>query len=174
VRDSSLLPSPVAFVVAAVVSAITCAAREAPADDTIKSPGDHPRYSVELEPHALIGFGTFGGAEGVGPGVRVSFPIVDNGFVSSINNSVAIGVGADFLLGGPNALVFPVVMQWNFFVAKQWSVFGEPGLAIFHSFASNTGVEPVLYAGGRYHFNEHVSLTMRIGYPAVSVGLSFW
>ena len=27
---------------------------------------------------------------------------------------------------------FPVVMQWNFFVAKRWSVFGEPGLYIYH------------------------------------------
>lgn len=144
------------------------------ADDTIKRPGDHPSYSVEIEPHVLAGFGRFAGGAGVGPGVRVSFPIVDNGFVSTINDSVAIGVGADGLLGGSGAVVFPVVMQWNFFVATKWSVFGEPGLAIFHSFAPDTGVEPVLYAGGRYHFSEHVSLTMRVGYPAFSIGLSFW
>jgi hypothetical protein len=144
------------------------------ADDTIKRPGDHPNYSVEVEPHVLAGFGRFAEGAGVGPGVRVSFPIVDNGFVGSINDSVAIGVGADALLGGGGAVVFPVVMQWNFFVASKWSVFGEPGLAIYHSFAAATGVEPVLYAGGRYHFSDHISLTMRVGYPALSIGLSFW
>ncbi len=167
-------PVRVAVIVATALSAVGGAERLAGADDTIKTPGDHPSYSVELEPHALVGFGRFADGVGIGPGLRVSFPIVDNGFVSSINDSVAIGVGADVLFGAPGAIVFPVVMQWNFFVARRWSVFGEPGLAIFHGFDSSTGVEPVLYAGGRYHFNEHVSLTMRVGYPAFSIGLSFW
>ena len=28
-------------------------------------------------------------------------------------------------------LVFPVVMQWNFWLSQNWSVFGEPGLVIY-------------------------------------------
>jgi hypothetical protein len=31
-----------------------------------------------------------------------------------------------------------------------------------------------LYAGGRYHFSDSVALTLRIGYPTLSVGVSFF
>jgi hypothetical protein len=77
-----------------------------------------------------------------------------------------------------NDIWFPVVMQWNFFLSRNWSVFGEPGLAL--RFESHDGpdrglkVEPFqLYVGGRYHFSENVTLTMRLGYPTFSVGVSF-
>lgn len=175
------------------------------ADDTIKHPGDHPHYSVEVEPHLLLGWGSAYGSTGIGIGGRVSIPIVQDGFIKTINNSVAISFGLDFVhysgcydYGfayngncGANYLFIPAVMQWNFFVAEHWSVFGEPGLYIYHGFfdtnycaslvgnrfncsePTTTGVGPAFYLGGRYHFSEHVALTMRIGYPSLSVGVSF-
>jgi hypothetical protein len=38
---------------------------------------------------------------------------------------------------------------------------------------NQTGIQPALYVGGRYHFSESVALTMRLGFPTVSVGVSF-
>src|SRR5471030_2885343 len=67
------------------------------ADDTIKHPGDHPHYSVEVEPHLILGWGSGYGTTGYGIGGRVSIPIVQDGFVKTINNSVAVGFGLDFL-----------------------------------------------------------------------------
>jgi hypothetical protein len=183
------------------------------ADDTIKHPGDHPHYSVELEPHLLLGWASnyyYGGGSGFGLGGRVSINLTHNGFVDSINNSVAIGLGLDWVhydapgcyyyynrgagcYGGVPAdfFQFPVVMQWNFYVAKRWSVFGEPGLYVWHgsygggacyngagvlvpcSF-SDTGVGPAFWVGGRFHFSETVALTMRLGYPdMLTFGVSF-
>jgi hypothetical protein len=182
-----------------VVLASLLAPSPALADDTIKHPGDHPQYSVEIEPHLDLGlFNGFYGATGIGVGGRFTIPIVDNGFVKTINNSVGIGFGADWLhysscfytgfVGGcsANYLIFPVVMQWNFFVAQSWSVFGEPGLAIYKGFynacdpafrdchePAGFGVLPAVYVGGRYYFSEHLALTMRVGYPTFSVGVSF-
>jgi hypothetical protein len=131
--------------------------------------------------------------------MRFSIPIVDNGFVPTINNSVAISFGLDWLHYGGcfyygdcsiDYINIPVVMQWNFFVARHWSVFGEPGLAIYHAFygdcpslpgtnfncvsPTETGVEPVLFIGGRYHFNDRTALTMRLGFPSFSIGVSFF
>jgi hypothetical protein len=176
---------------------------EARADDTIKHPGDHPRYNVEVEPHGLLGWDTgfYGSNGGFGIGARVSIPIVENGFIKTINNSVAISFGGDLVHYGArcgkgdrfdgydcsaNYLLLPVAMQWNFFVHQKWSVFGEPGLYIYHGFfdacdvngvacysPTATGIRPAFYVGGRYHFNEHIALTMRIGYPTFSVGVSF-
>lgn len=165
----------------------------AAADDTIKHPGDHPDYGVELEPHALLGFGDVyaGGAFGIGG--RASIPIVQNGFIQSINNSVAISFGLDVMFyqscyyhGSCSAtyIDLPVAMQWNFFVAQRWSVFGEPGLYLYHGFLPDcppgitcptaTGVYPAIYVGGRYYLSDSVSLTMRVGFPAFSFGASFF
>jgi hypothetical protein len=135
--------------------------------------GDHPRYVAELEPHAILGFGyPFDtGQNYLGLGFRASFHITD-GFVHSINDSIAIGVGLDFAPGTFGYVLVPVVMQWNFWLSTHWSVFGEPGLAFTN--APIRAIDPVFYAGGRFHFNEHIALTLRVGYPDISVGVSFF
>jgi hypothetical protein len=166
------------------------------ADETIKHPGDHPKYSVEIEPHVLFGIGNVYGPGGFGLGGRFSIPIVHNGFVPTINNSVAITFGLDWThfdwcwYHGPcsgDYIGFPVAMQWNFYVAQRWSVFGEPGVEIYHGFISDcpaaqncggrpvvTGIEPAIFVGGRYHLSDTTSLTMRIGFPTFSFGFSFF
>ncbi|HMI86375.1 MAG TPA: hypothetical protein VK550_19915 [Polyangiaceae bacterium] len=198
-------------VLSAAVVAVGLVARTARAEEMIiKRPGDHPAYSVEIEPHLTLAFFVpTAGSSGLGIGGRFTIPIVKNGFVSSINNSVGIGLGLDWIhyngcyryWGNPYAcanfetFVLPVVMQWNFFLSTHWSVFGEPGLAItVNSYGScvdfyvddrgrrvdcgpapnRLGVNPfVLFLGGRYHFNETTALTMRIGWPYASIGVSF-
>jgi hypothetical protein len=191
----------------AITSAtVLLAAPAASADDTIRHPGEHPPYFVEIEPHLDFAWGDWtsglGGGPGYGVGGRFSFSIVKNGFVPSINNSVAIGVGLDFLHFGCaegfdggrygcslNSLSFPVVLQWNFYVSRQWSVFGEPGLFLYHQFfdysgetcngagcpgVTATSILPALYVGARYHLNDRMSLTMRVGYPTITFGISFF
>jgi hypothetical protein len=188
-------------------------ARPAAAEESIiRHPGDHPNYAVEAEPHLAFAFLLpAAGSTGVGVGGRFTIPIVKNGFVPSINNSVGIGFGLDWLhyngcyagrLGfyrygycdNLNSFWVPVVLQWNFFLATHWSVFGEGGLGIvYHNFGSYNGcfdglnnpvpcdygspnrvsVEPVLQFGGRYHFSEAAALTLRIGWPYASIGISF-
>lgn len=138
---------------------------------TIDQPGLHTDYVFEAEPHALL--------EPFDPllpggGFRGTIELVDNGFIPSINNTVGIGFGADFT---PDTIRIPVVMQWNFFLSNRWSVFGEPGAAIIvHDTRDRdrNGIDHfAFYAGGRWHFSERVTLTMRLGKPAFSVGVSF-
>jgi len=138
---------------------------------------------------------------------RFTIPIVKNGFVPSINNSVGIGFGLDWLhyngcyyrsafapgfCDNLDSFWVPVVMQWNFFLGTHWSVFGEPGLSIvYQNFGNYYGcfdgvrsvpcaggpnhvsLEPVIFFGGRYHFSETAALTLRIGWPYASFGISF-
>lgn len=168
----------------------------------IKNPGQHADYSFEAEPHLLLDFwGVPGPGDGTGFGLgfRGSIPIVDNGFIKTINNSVAISFGVDWMRydvdnwcgrywkkrdvycgSDDNFNIFrlPVAMQWNFFLSENWSVFGEPGLALRINddhFDDNVDLDFVFFAGGRFHFNDRVSLTMRLGWPsALSVGVSFF
>ena len=189
---------------AGLALAFALVAPAAQADSTIRTPGDHPHYAIEVEPHGLLGFfGPWGSGLGFGAGLRLSIPVMQNGFIPKINNSVAITFGGDFMhydsgcyylnygCNGSNALYFPVALQWNFFVAQKWSVMGEVGAAPYYDFytdycgtlplsqqpycstPSHFSVAPVFNAGARYHFSEHVALTMRVGYPSISVGVSF-
>jgi hypothetical protein len=169
---------------------------------TIASPGAHPHYAVELEPHMLFGWDAQYAGDGFGLGGRVSIPVTHRGFVPSINNSVAIGLGLDWLHYGDcyyyygggaygcgaDFFQFPVVMQWNFYFSRHWSVFAEPGFYVYHgAFAANycggggppgcvypttTSADVAFWAGGRYQFTDKVALTMRIGYPTFSLGVS--
>ena len=74
--------------------------------------------------------------------------------------------------GSANFLFVPVVMQWNFWLHPKWSVFGEPGLALSHRSDGGFGLSPVLSVGGRFHIADSVALTLRLGYPTVSLGVS--
>jgi hypothetical protein len=158
-------------VAAAAAAALVLVPAAARGDEhsVIRSPGDHPSYIFEAEPHILLGYdGPFEPGGDVGVGFRGSFNIAD-GFVKSINDSVGVGFGFDF--AGNGRVLVPIVLQWNFWLSTHWSVFGEPGLA----FASpgRSDVVPAFFAGARLHFTDRIAMTIRVGYPDVSLGVSF-
>jgi hypothetical protein len=143
-------------------------------------------YTTELEPHLVLG---------------------PDGFIDGVNDSIAIGFGADFghysaaygLRGyrdqcrrfepGPagtsvctdvtstagtyNYLFLPVVMQWNFWFTDRWSAFGEPGMNLYYLGNHGFAAGPALYLGGRFRLSDRITLTARIGYPTLGIGVSF-
>lgn len=164
-------------------------------DDTIRRPGEHPDYHVDIEPHGVLGAGFYGwGWLGFGGGARFSIPLCKNCFVPKINNNVAVSFGADLAFYPfdniygytPWFLFLPVAMQWNFFVARKWSVAAEPGvtpwfgLYDYGRYCAGAGchdwaIWPSLSFVGRYHFSDGVALTMRLGFPEFfNIGVSFW
>ncbi len=142
-----------------------------------------------------------GRSTGYGGGFRSTIEVAPRGFIPRLNDSVGIGLGLDFARydserrgrctrfedgpngtrictevdGGRNAdyVILPLVMQWNFWLTRRWSVFGEPGM-FFHVADGDVGVNLVsLSGGGRWHFSKNATLTLRVGYPAVTLGVSF-
>ena len=153
---------------AAALLGLCCAARVAHADELlISDPGVHPDYFLEAEPHALLE--PFDKDPKFGVGFRGTIELIDNGFVQTINNTVGLGFGLDWVDG---RFTVPIVMQWNFWLSDNWSVFGEPGGAIRFG-KGDTKPVPVLMGGGRLHFSDYIALTLRAGYPSFSVGISF-
>lgn len=165
-------PWKASFVTAAFLFSCLGYSQLALADDlVIDEPGLHTPYRVELEPHALIE--PYYLPLLPGAGFRGTIELVDNGFIPTINNTVGLGFGADIT---PDTLRIPVVLQWNFFLSNRFSVFGEPGAAIV-VYDNNRAPSAIDYfaffAGGRWHFSERATLTMRLGSPALSLGVSF-
>jgi hypothetical protein len=182
-----------------------------PAAAQIKQPGSHPRYGFELEPHLTVewdGGPSYYGREGVGLGLRASIPLFHNGPIDKINNNMAISFGLDWVHFSydrartcrefrdfycddfdANAFWLPVTLQWNFFVHKRISVFGEVGLAIVHEnyswarpcaggfceYRDSATHFPrfVFYPGARFMLSDSIGITVRLGYPHLTAGVSF-
>ncbi len=76
---------------------------------------------------------------------------------------------------GADHLYLPVVMQWNFWLHRKWSVFGEPGVGLHLAEFDDVDFDPfILFLGGRFHPTENIAITARIGYPTFSIGASFF
>jgi hypothetical protein len=179
------------FAATAVVLGLTL---DAEAALVIKQPNAHPVYRAELEPHGNIilwhryyGYGRyyrgrryrdFGDPE-FGGGFRATIELGDPAFVPSINNTVGITFGIDVmncLYCVRNFSFFsPIGLQWNFFLTEKWSVFADLGFLLrTDGFFYHTYPDFFFMAGGRFHFNDDIALTMRVGYPWISVGVSFF
>ncbi len=194
-----------------VMLSLPAAAR---AQNIIRQPGNHADYSVEIEPHLAFQWADrLGSSDGFGPGVRFNIPFMHNGPISSINNNMGITFGLDLTFGdgGPHwcygrydrkdwlngencnvtELWLPVAMQWNFYLTKVISVFGEPGFAIAHrrwnynwyceggggplcerKYTTND-LELILAGGGRFMFTDKIGATIRIGFPMITAGINF-
>ncbi len=188
-RPSKLLWLAAAFAALSAVSAPQMAAAQRGSVD-ISRPftGQRP---FQLDVHG--GFTWYG--LGMASGVRFGIPILNNGFVPSINNAVYINFGIDTYYvrwGDPNCgpgrhcygfgLGFPVALHWEFYFNEHWSAFAEIGAQFFldpwffngHGFDVHDGGYWFLAAvGGSFHVTDWFLLTVRVGTPYASFGLTF-
>jgi hypothetical protein len=153
-------------------------------------------YPIEIEPHFSFGAENVYGATGFGAGLRVSVPVVAGYLGRGVPQNLAVSFGGDILNYqncyyaddcGANYLMLPVAAQWNVFVARRVSLFGEAGAFVYKGFfngcgpgdgpgcnaPSDFGVLPTLAVGARFHLADNVSFTARIGYPTMTLGVSF-
>jgi len=164
----------------------------------VDRPGAHDRYTAEVEPHLVL---QHTDDDGIGLGIRASFPIIENGPIRTINNSLALGIGLDWShwddeCPGPfddcdgNDFWIPMVVQWNFFFSDLISAFPEIGLGLEYEewdddylecgrsdWCDDDGdidVELVLWLGVRFHLAREVALTVRLGTPSILIGASFF
>ncbi|UJR79248.1 hypothetical protein [Sandaracinus amylolyticus] len=177
------------------VATLASAAPAARADHRIDQPftGTRP---FQLEFHgglAWYGFGFAGGA-------RFGIPILHNGFVPSIDNAVYINFGGDFYFvddwgcyrndpGDPCAgheyrfaMGFPVALHWEFYFSDTWSAFAELGFQVYLppslfyrgyvDYGDHVGAWVIAAVGGSLHLGDVVSLTLRVGNPYISFGVT--
>jgi hypothetical protein len=152
-------------------------------------------YPLEIEPHLTFGPENVYGVSGFGAGLRLGVPVAF-GHLGSVPQNLAISFGADvlhydncFYRGdcGANYLVVPVAAQWNVFVARPVSVFGEGGVYLYKGWFAgcgpgdgpgcspppDLGLLPTVAVGARFHLGPSAALTLRLGYPTTTLGVSF-
>lgn len=207
-----LSKSALRFVLCCAVLATLFFPAASQAQAIIKQPGNHANYTLEIEPHLAFQWASrFGSGDGFGGGARVNIPFMHNGPIPSINNNMGISFGLDITFGdgGPGwcynrydrnlwrddcsvtEVWLPVAMQWNFYLTKVISVFGEPGFAIAHrrwdydwycngntgaycdQHRSDTDLEFIFAGGGRFMFSDKIGATVRIGFPMITAGINF-
>lgn len=132
---------------------------------------------------------------GFATGMRFGIPVMNNGFIPSINNAVYINFGFDFYwtrwrcrgdrcndwdYGAGFGL--PVTLHWEFYFHDNWSAFVELGFQFFfhprfwheNRFDAHDGGYWFVGAiGGSFHINQHVALTLRLGTPYAAFGVTF-
>lgn len=134
----------------------------------------------------LGGVGYWGG--GLAFGGRVGIPILHNGFIKSVNNSVQIVVGADVLYSrwryrydyGRFGFHIPVLLNWAFYFSKEFEAFVELGPALTF-FPRYRDYEPQFrhaygfFSGGigaRFFVSDKVGIVFRAGTPTLSLGMT--
>lgn len=151
-------------------------------------------YPIEVEPHFAFGADNVYGSSGFGAGVRLGVPVAV-GHIGRAPQNLAISFGGDLLhydncyygdFCSANYLLVPAALQWNVAVARPVSVFLEGGAFLYKgwfdrcgsgnpgcSAPSDFGLLPTIALGGRVHLGDDVALTLRVGYPATTLGVSF-
>jgi hypothetical protein len=173
-----------------IASAQTLEARVETRPERLDEPSLYP---IEIEPHFTFGAENVYGATGFGAGLRVGIPLAA-GHLGDIPQNVAISFGGDLLhydncyygtFCSANYLMVPVAAQWNVFVARRVSLFAEGGVFVYKgwfdecggnpgcSAPSDFGLLPTIAIGGRVHLGRDVALTLRLGYPTSTLGVSF-
>lgn len=179
-KKSGLIGAALLLTAVAVTSFPATASAESSGSVSIRQPGgDRP---LQLDVHG--GFSHWG--IGAAAGARFGIPIVQNGFVRSINNAVYINFGADFywVKEGNSyfpAVGIPVTLHWEFYFTERWSAFAELGVNVYlhpNLFRGNgwdwsPGHWVLGAVGGRFFINDSITLTLRLGNPYSSFGVSF-
>lgn len=178
------------FVVVALAFASMAHADEVVEDTPESSSGtriDRPftgERDVQMEVYAGVGW--YG--PGLGVGLRVNIPVLDNGFVDEINNAIFITFGAELYYARYTdsgqkergvGFGIPFGMMWAFYFSDRWSAFFELGLSIYFppawiggdDFVDDAGGWVLAGVGGRWHFSQRGALTVRLGTPSTSVGI---
>lgn len=136
-------------------------------------------------PEVHVGLGWEGE---LGFGARVDIPIVPRGLSDDVHDELALSPGGELYFdggdGGDVDIAGVFAVQWNLYLAPEWSVFPELGLALIfsdHDRGQNDNdddaglrLRPLIAAGGRWHWSRRNSLVMRVSWPfGLQVGITF-
>jgi len=120
---------------------------------------------------------------GIGAGARYELPLVHDGFISTLNDSVELEFGGDVWYagfeGGYTGLMIPVEGKWSFHLTPRLAVYGKVGLGLSFffwssSFSNNSATRLHLNGatGALFQLNDSLWLRGELGYSGLKFGVS--
>ena len=119
------------------------------------------------------------------------FPVVQNGFIKTINNAFYVGFFTDlnfhpeynYTYSSFFSLAIGPFVQWRFYLFEVLSVYANLGFGVWpwflgdHSYyAGHNAVDlhffPMFELGANLHFTKHIGMNFEFGYPAAKIGLN--
>jgi hypothetical protein len=131
---------------------------------------------------------------GIGGAVRYAIPILNDGFIPKLNDSVEIEFGGDiwtasyggfgFNGGGYTALGIPIEGRWTFHITDKFSAYGKVGIGWVIVVGSRSDGVVAGYGGGiyttagpgvLYKLSDAISLRAEFGYSGLrgGIGIAF-
>ncbi len=183
-----------------VVALLACAVPTGALADDEKKPEETGSSSAEMafkhqgalfdaspqQRHSMLSFfafvpWTYG--LGIGGAARYSIPILADGFISRLNDSIELEFGADIWAGsyvgyGYLGLAVPVAEgRWTFHLTEQWDVYGKVGFGWTFTVGAYTGAAPWAGffwnagPGVLYKFGDGLYARAEIGYQGLRAGV---
>lgn len=137
-------------------------------------------FSVFASPTWFLGFG-------IGVGARYTLPIVNEGFIPALNDSVELEFGGDASMGGWAGYSYTTFTpaaeaRWTFHITDQFSAYGKLGLGWTFAFANDStfgstyGVGWLYWMAGPgvlYKLNDSIALRAEISNYGLRAGVGF-
>jgi hypothetical protein len=150
--------------------------------------GPHTRSSML----SFFGLLPWGFGNGLGAAARYTLPVIDDGFVDSLNDSVELELGGDIWFGGYSfgtvrygytGLAIPVEGRWTFHLNPKLDLYGKLSLGWYFNFWTSNieGVQGLnsggFYwntgAGALYALSDTFWLRGEIGATGLKAGVGF-
>lgn len=150
--------------------------------------GPHTRSSML----SIFGMLPWGFGNGIGGAVRYTLPLMHDGFVDTLNDSVELEFGGDIWFGsysfgtlgyGYTGLAIPVEGRWSFHLNPKFSLYAKVSVGYyFNFFTSNIeGVQGLNTggvfvnggAGGLYALSDSLWLRGELGATGAKLGIGF-
>jgi len=145
------------------------------APDSLLDGSAHDRHSQ------IAVFGNYSWSLGLGAGLRYSLPILKDGFIPELNDSVELEAGGNFLFGvfgtAPSVVIGAVEAKWTFHFTPQFDAYGKLGVGLFIWLGPTnyTPVNVMAWGGLAYKFSPNFWVRLEGGAlgAALGVGLDF-
>ena len=147
--------------------------------DPMRSPGGLYDATPHTRKSMLTVWGSLGWWSGLGVGARYTLPLVADGFLAELNDSVELEFGADlYFLGwyGYSSLDIPVEGRWSFHVLPNLSLYGKLAAGVQVDFlAGSLRLWPLFHfaPGAIYHLSENFAVRAELGYRGLRLGVAF-
>jgi hypothetical protein len=177
-------------VLTAVSLSLVAGSASAQESSAVRQPGGLLDRSPQERSPMLSFFGILPWWYGFGGGVgaRYTLPIVPNGFITEVNDSVELEFGGDIwfasygVLGsdfGYTGLAIPAEGRWTFHITPKFSAYAKVGLGLVVRFWNDdvgddfdgAGLYFDSAAGVLYKLNDSLSLRAEAGYAGLKGGI---